>query len=314
MVKILLGLIFMSLISFNNYAQNNSSPLREISQSVLLQNNNNRFYQEKENSYFVKNYLPKWYNVFTEVPTDFYTFGKDIINKNSIQPIVVLSALTLGLIRYDQKNWENTKILCKRSPLLSGITNFTVNLGDAKWQFSAAGAALVYGYFAKDNRVINTSFESIEAIISSGLFVQLLKRISGRQSPSAYTKPGGYWDFFPDLGEYQHYQPNYYSFPSGHITSAAAVLTVITENYPDIKWLKPAAYIILGALGFSLVANDMHWYSDLPLGLAIGYSFGKIISQRYRTDVNENSPSQNKLYFQPFISKNGINIMCYYSF
>ncbi|MHB9013136.1 MAG: phosphatase PAP2 family protein [Ignavibacteriaceae bacterium] len=267
-----------------------------------------------QDSSIERNYLPKWYKLITNVPLDFYSFGKEIINKNSIEPILILSSITAGLIFTDQRNWENSKIIFKKNPGLLKISDFTVNLGEAKWQLGLAGATAIYGYFAKDNQAIQTSFESIEAIISSGLFVQVLKRISGRQSPAVSTKQGGQWDIFPDLGEYQHFQPNYYSYPSGHITSLTAFLTVINENYSNVKWLRPVSYILIGALGISLVQNDMHWYSDLPLGVAIGYCFGKIVSKRYNNHqlINKNIPSSFSII--PFLNEKGISVLFNYSF
>lgn len=226
---------------------------------------------------------------------------------------MILSAITSGALLVDQKNWVNTKELYDRSPFIKRISDFSINFGDAKWQFGAAAIAITYGNLIKDRRIINTSEGCIEAIISSGMFVQIIKRFSGRQSPLVSSSSGGKWDLFPDLGEYQHNQPNYYAFPSGHITGATAVLTVIIENYPEVKWLKPVAYSLLGILGFSLVANDMHWYSDFPMALAIGYSFGKIISHRY-DHISAVSESKNRVYIQPLLSQNGVGLLFSYSF
>ena len=55
-----------------------------------------------------------------------------------------------------------------------------------------------------------------------------------------------------------------------------ATLTVLAENYPQERWIKPVGYTLVGALGVGLVAKGMHWYSDLPMGVAIGYLFGRI--------------------------------------
>ncbi len=301
-IKINLVLIVW-FMSFNIIFARHKSPLI----SSQKNKNNTHNFTITKSTYF-KDYLPKWYNVITNVPVDFYQFGKMVFNKNSIKPLTILTAITLGSMIEDQKNWENTKILCKRSLFLTNITNSTVNLGDGKWQLGAAGAAMIYGYFAKDDKVLNTSFESVEAICASGLFVQLLKHCSGRQSPADHTKPGGFWDFFPEFSEYQNNQPGFYSFPSGHITGATTILTVINENYPNVTWLKPISFAVLGSLGFSLVANDMHWYSDLPLGIAIGYCFGKIISHRYEINTVHNKNEKFSYSVIPVLNKDGLSI------
>ncbi|MFA7421273.1 MAG: phosphatase PAP2 family protein [Melioribacteraceae bacterium] len=256
---------------------------------------------------------PGFYHVITDIPMDFFDFGSSIFSKESIVPVVLLSTVTTGLIFCDHKSWERTKEIVNRSNSFNSFTHTFVETGDAKWHLGLSGAALMFGYLTDDTRLQNTAFQTAEAVIASGLFVQLLKRISGRESPAVYTSPGGYWDLFPDLGEYQHRQPEYYAFPSGHITSATAFLTVITENYSEVKWLKPVSYGILGLLGISLVAHDMHWYSDLPLGLAIGYSFGKIISKRYTID-DENVLSKKNISIMPSVANGNYSILVSYSF
>lgn len=256
------------------------------------------------------NYLSNWYNVFLHTPLNIFDFSKDLINKNSIEPLgIIVGTTSLGLF-FDRKDWQNTKILTRRSHILPGLTKDIVNVGDGRWQLSAAGLGILSGLIFHNQRVENTSFESIEAIISTGLFVQVAKRITGRQSPAEAGMSSNIWEMFVDPVEYQHNQPNFYSFPSGHLAGATAVLTVITENYPEIKWLKPVSYILLSALAFSLVANDMHWYSDFPVALGTGYLFGKIISGRYpiRKSLNE-----NKVSVEPMVYQNRIGVFLSYS-
>ena len=44
---------------------------------------------------------------------------------------------------------------------------------------------------------------------------------------------------------------------------------------------------MIGALGVGLVAKGMHWYSDLPLGLALGYIFGKTAANPEGSEISE---------------------------
>ena len=44
---------------------------------------------------------------------------------------------------------------------------------------------------------------------------------------------------------------------------------------------------MIGALGVGLVAKGMHWYSDLPLGLALGYVFGKTVTHPDTSEISE---------------------------
>ena len=59
-----------------------------------------------------------------------------------------------------------------------------------------------------------------------------------------------------------------------------ATLTVIAENYPEQKWIRWVGYPMLGALTIGMVAQGIHWWSDYPLSIALGYSFGMLLAHR----------------------------------
>ncbi|MDR3625215.1 MAG: hypothetical protein P4L45_00175, partial [Ignavibacteriaceae bacterium] len=94
---------------------------------------------------------------------------------------------------------------------------------------------------------------------------------------------------------------------------ARAYLTVIANNYPEITWLKPAGYSVLGLLGMGLVSKGMHWYSDLPLGFFIGYSMGNIISPRIKLKSANNS-DLSQLMLSPDLYNKRIGMRLAYSF
>ena len=91
----------------------------------------------------------------------------------------------------------------------------------------------------------------------------------------------------PHPSTYEKNQPSYYAYPSGHISTAMATLTVIAENYPQQSWIKPVGYSMIGALGIGLVGKGMHWFSDLPLGIALGYILGKTAVNPEETEIAE---------------------------
>src|SRR5205085_11965716 len=98
------------------------------------------------------------------------------------------------------------------------------------------------------------------------------------ESPNRTTTPTGKWRFFPNQIEYAKHTPAYDAFPSGHIATALATLQVIIENYPEKQWIKYVGYPIIGSIGIGLVATSIHWWSDIPLGIALGYSFGVLVA------------------------------------
>ena len=112
--------------------------------------------------------------------------------------------------------------------------------------------------------------------------IKFLKRITGRESPWITMGPdgshvnGGDWHLFPGTKIYQNNVPKYDAFPSGHLATLMSTITILSGNYPDNKYIKPVGYSLMGLLGYSMLNNGVHWISDFPLAIAIGYTSGKI--------------------------------------
>ena len=52
------------------------------------------------------------------------------------------------------------------------------------------------------------------------------------------------------------------------------------ENYPEATWLPYVGYPAMTWLAISMVGQGIHWVSDYPLSIALGYAFGKIVSHK----------------------------------
>ncbi|RZL13880.1 MAG: phosphatase PAP2 family protein, partial [Hymenobacter sp.] len=160
-------------------------------------------------------------------------------------------------------------------------------LGDGWTHLTIATSFLAYGVIKKDNRASQTASQLGEAILSTGLVVQALKRTTGRQSPFRSTQDRGRWFFLPSYNTYQRNVSNYDAFPTGHLATAMATVTVIAENYPEYHFIRPVGYGLMGLLGYAMLNNGVHWASDYPLGIALGYGFAKIAVRNGRTRVAE---------------------------
>ena len=160
-------------------------------------------------------------------------------------------------------------------------------LGDGWTHLTVASSFWIYGGLKKDNRALRTSSQLGEAIFSTGLMVQAMKRLTGRQSPYVATKDRGEWHLFPSYSTYQNFVPNYDAFPTGHLATAMATVTVIAENYPEYHFIRPVGYGLMGLLGYSMLNNGVHWASDYPVGIALGYAFAKIAVRNGRTRVEQ---------------------------
>ena len=221
----------------------------------------------------------EWYSVVTKPPAQWYAFGEEMLNIDRAHDVLYLGIITGGLLLVDQQLYDVTQNIRRQFSFVKRVNKFSVAVGDGRYQFAAIGGLALYGWVGGDTRCLRTASQMAESIISVGIVVQVLKRITGRESPAASTQNGGMWRFFPNLQKYSRSERKYYSFPSGHISSTTAALAVINENFPEAaSWLRPASYAIIGLVGVGLVGEKMHWYSDLLPGIALGYSFGLIAS------------------------------------
>jgi len=159
-------------------------------------------------------------------------------------------------------------------------------LGDGWTHLTIASSFLAYGIFGHDNRALQTSSQLGEAILTTGLATQLLKHLTGRQSPNVSTKPRGEWNLLPNYNDYQNAVPQHDAFPTGHLATAMATVTVIAENYPEYRFIRPVGYGLMTVLGAAMLNNGVHWASDYPLGIALGYGFAKIAVAHGRTRLS----------------------------
>jgi len=221
---------------------------------------------------------PRLFDWLTNIPGDWWHWSKQAFTVKQLPLIGGLAAITAATIITDYDSWQAFKKPYDRNKSFRDVTDFTSDLGDGKIQFGIAAAYALYGFAFSDDRAIRTASQVAEVILASGGVVQLLKHLTGRESPFTATTPTGKWNFFPNQIEYSKHVPHYDAFPSGHIATALATLTVIAENYPEKPWIKYIGYPIIGSIAVGLVSTSIHWWSDIPLGVAIGYSFGMLVS------------------------------------
>ena len=255
-----------------------------------------------------------WHQMFTGLPYDYISFFQNSFNVKKIPIFLTIGALTGTFMLIDQQGWKYNSLLFHESSAVRNISSLMINVGDGRYQFISAALFAVPGIAFHDKVALKTASNITEAVISTGLFVQILKRMTGRQSPSASTENGGDWDPFPSIKQYQKNQPAYYSFPSGHLSTATAVITVIANNYPNLKWIKPVGYSLLGMLSFSLVNEGMHWFSDFPLAFFLGYTFGNIIAPAGKITNQETSSSIPHLIVSPSYINHEILLSAVYNF
>jgi len=278
---------------------------------------------------------PKPFGFILNVPSDIYRMGKTAVSKNNLPELAAILAGSALLVVVDQPVTDAVQQFGRYlniDPARKSKTLIAFNIGDFKlnamevpdnlnstfyymgegWaSMLIAGGFYTYGLAANDYRALQTTSQIAESIFALGITTQFLKRITGRQSPFRAMEgpnpvPGGDWHPFPNPAKYQKSVSNFDAFPSGHLATAMATLTVLSSNYPDNKYIKRVGYSLMGILAISMINNGVHWVSDYPLALAIGYTCGKIVSARGHQVIPQlSSEKGSNAAFLPVYMGNG---------
>lgn len=263
-------------------------------------------------------FRPKPFRFAKNVPLDIYQLGKTSFSKKNLPKlgaILVGSALLVAVdqpitdavqqfgryINLDPRRKSKTLIAFKigsfqvdAMEIPDNVNSSIYYLGEGWASMFIAGGFYGYGLMANDYRALQVTSQITETIFTLGFTTQFLKRITGRQSPFRADVPGGDWHPFPAPSRYQKDVSNYDAFPSGHLATAMATITILAGNYPDNKYIKPVGYSLMGLLGVSMIYNGVHWISDYPLAIAIGYACGKIALARGRRTINKKGNDHGK--------------------
>ena len=112
------------------------------------------------------------------------------------------------------------------------------------------------------DRLGDTFWRSIDAMVVTGVGTQALKYTFRRERPSQTDDPSR---FFTGHGQ---------SFPSGEVAALSAAVTPFMANYGDEH---PAVYALALLPAYDAVARmkvHAHWQSDVLVGAAIGTGVG----------------------------------------
>jgi hypothetical protein len=271
--------------------------------------------------------------VITELPTTAWNTLKFSFQRDSVPVWAGLIVSTALLYQYDSDiyesamgqgrrwnlgNGDKTKTIIEAGPypllrLPSDTGSMMYFLGDGWTHFGIAGGFAAAGYFGEHTRAWNTSLELVHGMAVSTFFNQALKRSFGRECPNHRTADKrGVWRPFPSVKAYGQNTPRYDAFPTGHLMTATLTFTTIRQNYPEysaIIW--PIQIVWSTALGFEMVNNGVHWASDYPLGIAMGWAVARMavkMGQHNQTVATAKNDGSQWTFF-PSVSEQGDMLM-----
>lgn len=217
----------------------------------------------------------------TDLPGAWSEWGKRTFKTENIPMYTGIGILTTAMVITDHETYTPLRKLYNTNKTFHDAAEVFQFMGDGWFQFGIGAALCAHGLVFNDAKSLSTASQTVEVILACGGVVQTLKHLTGRESPFVSTSPTGKWVLFPNQIEYAKHVPHYDAYPSGHVATAMATLTVLTENYPEQKWLKYIGYPTIGLIGISMMGTGIHWVSDYPLSWALGYTFGKAVAHRH---------------------------------
>lgn len=266
-------------------------------------------------------------DIFYRIPQSLGTTADYSFSKGAVPAYLGILGSTLFTYEYDEdilsgfqrqgRNWgmsnnDHTKSILNVGDLEifrvpTDSASLLYSLGDGWTHTLIAGGFLASGYFRDNNRAVNTGYEIMQGMILSTAASQAFKRAFGRQSPNQKSETRGAWRPFPSVVAYQQRTAEYDAMPSGHIMTATMTWTVIRENYPEYDYLLlPLEVAYLSALGFGMVNNGVHWFSDYPLGIGLGYVFGKGAASIAKRDAKLQDGAKPTSQWFPSVNDDGV--------
>jgi membrane-associated phospholipid phosphatase len=217
-------------------------------------------------------------------------------------------------------NVDNTRPLINISGkdvlrLPSDTGSFLYFLGDGWLHLGIAGS--VYGFGLSKDRTyeVNTGVMLFHGIFVSTIFNQALKRSFGRESPNVKTSERGAWRPFPSFNTYNTKTAEHDAMPSGHVMTATLTFTILAERYPDQRVpLYTVGGIWISALMFEMMNNGVHWASDYPLGIAMGWVIGKASTKMLDESEKTAEEKESAWNLVPLNPNRGMGLMAFRNF
>jgi Membrane-associated phospholipid phosphatase len=215
--------------------------------------------------------------------SDFFKLGKDLFSvparfdKSDWTNFSATIGATSACFLFDKQIKEFSQN--NKTPFLNGVMQI-----DRYYHIEAMSAGIValygYGLAADKESPRRLALRLTEATVYSTLINFTTKIIIGRSRPLLER---GNVEFSPFNIDF-----NTTSLPSGHTTLAFAYSTVMAAEYNNFLW-KFAWYSAATLVGGARIYRNVHWFSDVVLGAAIGYFVGD-----YVTHHHTNNPVENK--------------------
>jgi membrane-associated phospholipid phosphatase len=212
--------------------------------------------------------------------------------------------ITAVMFHYDQQIYDDLYRWKTNSPAVNKISPVITNLGDGTFSIGLFGGFAGYGLIFKDKKACKVGTIGLESFLLTGITVQILKNLCGRERPSARTHAGGFWhgplSYFREPKNGRGIS-SFDAFPSGHTATVFAAATTISDFYTE-SWVSYTCYSLATITAVSRITESTHWMSDCFVGAIIGY-YGTKLVERW------NDGSSSSISIQPRVDEHQYGLL-----
>lgn len=226
-----------------------------------------------------------------------FTSPSRITTKGVVQ-LLALSAVTTSFVfRADDKideelALESYEFSSQPFRQLAKLGQVYDDIKPVKFAIGLTATTVVGGLALRDKKLLQTSRLLAESLVLTQLFTSWSKGIFGRARPYVDHGPRDF-SFFK-FGKSEDFK----SMPSGHVSSAFALMTVLAKQYGH-WYVEIPAYTFAVSVAFQRMTSRNHWASDTISGGALGYWVGSMLVQKQRRPSKTPSlnfyPANNRL-------------------
>jgi len=191
-----------------------------------------------------------------------------------------VAVTTVAVMSADQPVARDTRRFRDDHAWVQAISPIATQFGQFYVPYGIAAAFCLEGIALRDDTSVDTGVLAAEAMLHSGIVVQVIKNVAGRSRPfvtSDRDKWYGPTDIFKRY--YRRGFSPFDSFPSGHTITAFTLATVIAGR--ERPWVGVLAYSCAGLCGLSRLTQHDHWLSDVFVGGTLGVAIGKLELARH---------------------------------
>ena len=192
------------------------------------------------------------------------SFLKDF-GKQELLGVGLTGVTAYSLTYVDKNNSQNFQNALGSSSFLNAINE----VGDPVYASSFALAVFGTSLLTDNTKFQNAAFTSFQTVLYNHITVGALKFTFSRARP--FDNEG--------VRDFDFFESTHTSFPSGHTSTAFALVTpwVMYYKHPATYTL----YAIPAAVGIGRVSQGKHWLSDVTTAAIIGTYWGYYLSKKH---------------------------------